>query len=526
MINRKTLKVTVGVALTLLAFGCNNDKLTSINLNPNNPEAVPPGPLFTDAARVGVARWFGGAYDLRTTEWISQQLSEIQYMDEDRYVRVHASDTEGTFNGAYNSELKDLTQIINAEETNKNPGAYGPALALRAWGFSYLTNSWGDIPYFNALKGDSVGSTLAPAYDKQDAIYADLFAVLDKAAKDMSGAANTLGTADPIYAGSPAKWQKFANSLRARLALQLINVNPTLAATQLTAAINAPGGLILTNADNAQITYPGDGVYNNPWADALGARDDWRVSNRLTDLMNANSDPRLAIYAQPTTTGAYQGSPNGVSVTKAATLFGVTSRPGTVFYKGKTTYGPTFGGAGARLPTFILSAAEINFILAEAAQRGIAGLNAGQAAGYYNAGITASMQQWSAVAPTAGQQISAGAIAAFLAQPGVAYKGGTAGLVQIAEQKWIALYTDGGQAWADWRRTCRPATVVAGADATLNEVPRRLEYSTTETTVNAESVAAAVADQGTDVLTTRIYWDKSPTAAPTYVTGCGVKNGT
>src|SRR6476620_3810873 len=279
MINKKTLKVAVGVALTLAAFGCNNDKLTAINANPNNPEAVPPGPLFTDAARVGVARWFGNAYDLRTTEWITQQLSEIQYMDEDRYVRVHASDTEGIFNGAYSAELKDLTQIIVAEEANNNPGAYGPALALRTWDFSYLTNSWGDVPYFQALKGDSVESPLAPAYDKQDAIYADFFSTLDKAAKDLTGATNTLGSADPIYGGSPAKWQKFINSLRARLALQLINVNPTLAATQLTAAINGPGGLILTNADNAQITWPGDGVYNNPWADALGARDDWRVSN-------------------------------------------------------------------------------------------------------------------------------------------------------------------------------------------------------------------------------------------------------
>ena len=524
MTNKRIFRVAVGVALTLAAFGCNNDKLTAINANPNNPEVVPPGPLFTNTARVGVARWFGG-WDLRTAEWVTQQLSEIQYTDEDRYVRMHASDTEGTFNGAYAGELKDLNQIIIEGQASATPGSYAPAIALRTWGFSYLTNSWGDIPYFQALKGDSVGSSLAPAYDKQEAIYTDFFAVLDKAAKDLNGASNVLGSADPIYGGSPAKWQKFINSLRARLAMQVVNVNPTLASTQLQAAINGPGGLILTNADNAQLTWPGDGVYNNPWSDNLGARDDWRVSNRLTDLMNANSDPRLPIYVQPTTTGIYQGSPNGINTTRAVNYFGVTSRPGAIFYKGKTTYGPTFGGTGARLPNFILSAAEINFILAEAAQRGMAGLNAGQAAGYYNTGVTLSLQQWSAVAPAA-QAISAGAIATFLAQPGVAYKGGTAGLGQISEQKWLALYTDGGQAWAEWRRTCRPATVVAGQDATLNDVPRRLEYSTTETQVNAESVSAAVTSQGPDLLTTRIWWDKSPTAAPTYFTGCGVKNGT
>lgn len=511
--------------MALAAFGCNNDKLTALNKNPNSPEEVPPGPLFTQAARISVARWFGG-YDLRTASWITQHLSEIQYMDEDRYVRVHSTDTEGTFNGAYSAELKDLTQIVTKATASNSPGTYAPAMALRTWDFSYITDSWGDIPYSSALRGDSVGTTLSPAYDKQEAIYTDFFAVLNKAANDLSGASNTLGTADPIYKGSPAKWQKFINSLRARLALRVVNVNPALASTQIAAALAAPGGLILTNADNAQLVWPGDGVYNNPWSDNLKARDDWRMSNRLMNLMNANSDPRVPIYASPTPGGNYAGSPNGIAVTKAPLYVNVSSRPGAIFYPGQTTYGPFLGGAGATLPSFIFSAAETNFILAEAAERGLGGLTSGQAAGYYNAGITQSLSQWSSVAPLASQTISSAAIAAFLAQPGVAYKGGTAGLVQIAEQRWIALFTDGGQAWAEWRRTCRPATVVAGVDATLNEVPRRLEYSTTENTVNKVSVDAAVASQGLDLLSTRIWWDKSPTVAPTYVAGCGVKNGT
>lgn len=525
MTNRKFLTVIGGVALALTAFGCNSDKLTDLNKNPNSPEDVPPGPLFTYAARIGVSRWYGG-YDLRTVEWISQQLSEIQYMDEDRYVRVHSTDTEGTFNGAYAGELKDLTQIVTKAQASHSPGTYAPALALRTWGFAYLTDSWGDIPYFSALRGDSVGSTLSPTYDKQEAIYADFFVVLDKAAKDLAGATNTLTTSDPIYGGSPAKWQKFINSLRARLALQIVNVNPTLASAQLLAARNAPGGLILTNADNAQLAWPGDGVYNNPWADNLKARDDWRMSNRLMNLMNANSDPRVPIYAQPDSSGRYAGSPNGIAVTKAPLYKNVSSRPGTIFYPGKTTYGPTFGGAGSSLVTFIFTAAETNFILAEAAERGLGGLTSAQAQGYYNTAITLSVQQWSAVAPAA-QQVPASAITAFLGQPGVAYKGGIPGQIQIAEQRWIALFTDGGNAWALWRRTCRPATVVAGVDATLTEVPRRLEYSTTENTVNAASVAAAVAAQGADMLSTRVWWDKSPSAAPTYPgAACGKQNGT
>ena len=515
--------------LAVAALACNNDKITDLNKNPNSPEDVPPGPLFTDATRVEVSRWFGGLYDLRTTEWIVQHLSEVQYDDEDRYVRIHASDTEGAFNGAYSAELKDFQQIIGKATATKEPGTYAPAVALRTLGFSYITDSWGDVPYSTALKGDDIGASLAPAYDKQQDIYTDFFAVLDKASKDLVGASNTLGSADPIYGGSPAKWQKFINSLRARLAMRVVNVAPALASTQLVAAMAAPGGLILTNADNANFTWPGDGVYNNLWSVNLGARDDWRMSNRFMDILNSLSDPRTPIFAQPTaeTPPRYAGSPNGILPNKAVPYFTTTSRPGSIFYAGKTTYGPIFGGTGQRLLTFVFSAAEVNFILAEAAERGMAGLTPGQAAGYYNTGITQSLAQWSAVAP-ASQQISAAATASYLAQPGVVYKGGTAGQVQIAQQKWITLFTDGGTAWAEWRRTCVPITVVAGVDATQSTVPRRLEYPTLETTVNADAVAAAVANQGADKLVTSVWWDKSPSAAPTYpgAAVCGVQNGT
>ena len=528
MINKTLLRVGSAVALAFTAYGCNNDKLTALNVNPNSPEDVPPGPLFTNAARVEVSRWFGGAYDLRTAEWVVQHLSEVQYNDEDRYVRIHATDTEGSFNGAYSLELKDFTQIIAKATAAKQPGSYAPAQAMQTLGFSYLTDSWGDVPYSTALKGDSVGAGLSPTYDKQQDIYTSFFTVLDKASKDLVGASNTLGSADPIYGGSPAKWQKFINSLRARLALRVINVAPSVADAQLKAAIAAPGGLILTNADNATLKWPGDGVYNNPWSVSLGGRDDWRMSNRFVDILNALADPRLPIFAQPTASnpGTYAGSPNGILPNKATPYISGASRPGTIFYAGKTTYGPTFGGSGATLPTFVLTAAEVNLILAEAAERGIAGLNAGQAAAYYNAGITQSIQQWSAVAPTS-QQVSSAAIATYLARPEVAYQGGLAGQRQIAQQKWIALFTDGGNAWAEWRRTCVPTTVVAGVDATLPAVPRRLEYPTLENTVNAESVAAAVANQGSDLLNTRVWWDKSPTAAPTYPgSTCGQQNGT
>ena len=516
MINKTILRASSVVALALGFYACNNDNITSLNKNPNSPEDVPPGPLFTEASRLATTRWFGGI-DLRTYEWVVQQLAEVQYNDEDRYVRMHGADTEGSFNNSYAGEMKDLTQIIAKGQATADPGIYAPAIALRTLVFSFVTDSWGDVPYSTALKGDSVGSSLTPAYDKQQAIYADFFAVLDKASKDLVGAANGLGAADPIYGGSPASWQKFINSLRLRLAIRVVNVDPALASAQIAAARAAPGGLILTNAENAYFPWPGDGVYNNPWADNLGARDDWRMSDRLVNIMNALNDPRLPIYAQPTQDdpSIYRGSPNGVlPVPPNMPVRSSTSRPGIIFYKGATTYGPVFGGAGASLPTSILTAAEVNLILAEAAERGLGGLAAGQAAAYYNAGIDASLNQWNDLAAAGGQSISAGDMAAYLANPSIVYTGGVAGQKQIAQQKYIALFTDGATAWFEWRRTCVPNTIVPGPDAELTYVPRRLEYPTTEATANGDALKAAIAAQGPDNLGTPVWWDKKA-AAPT-----------
>ncbi len=514
MINKTISRVVSAVALALGLYACNNDTITSLNKNPNSPEDVPPGPLFTEASRLATARWFGGI-DLRTYEWVVQQLAEVQYNDEDRYIRMHGADTEGSFNGAYAGEMKDLTQIIAKGQSTKEPGIYAPAIALRTLVFSFVTDSWGDIPYSQALKGDSVGSSLTPAYDKQQVIYTDFFAVLDKASKDLVGAANGLNAADPIYGGDPASWQKFINSLRLRLAIRVVNADPALASAQITAARSAPGGLILTNAENAYFPWPGDGVYNNPWADNLGARDDWRMSDRLVNIMNALNDPRLPIYAQPTQDDPtiYRGSPNGVlPVPPNMPVRSSTSRPGIIFYKGATTYGPVFGGAGASLPTAILTAAEVNFTLAEAAERGLGGLTAGQAAAYYNAGISASLNEWNDLAASSGQSISAAAMTAYLADPNVVYMGGVAGLKQTAQQKYIALFTDGATAWFEWRRTCVPTTIVPGPDAELAYVPRRLEYPTTEATANGDALKAAIAAQGPDNLGTPLWWDKRTTA--------------
>jgi hypothetical protein len=512
----QAISAVAGLVLTISAVACNNDNLTALNKNPNSPEDVPAASIFTTAARTATGQWVGNNFNLRGTEWVAQHLAEVQYPDEDDYKRLQGSQTSSLFDNSYTGELEDLRRVIAKGVAAKDPGTYAPAQILRAWEFSYITNTFGDVPYFGSLTGDSAGTSLSPKYDAQKDIYTDLFTALDAASKALSSASNSLGKADPIYSGVTANWQKFANSLRLRLAMQLVNVDPATAGAQVQAALAAPGGVFTSNNDMAMLVWPGDGVYNNPWSGNFESRDDHRMSQTLMNIMLASSDPRIPIFAQPTVADPtkYAGMPNGLTQATAQPYFNTSSRPGLIFWPPANTAG-VVGGTGVATPSYLMTYAEVAFLQAEAAARGIGGVPAGQAQSMYNAGVTASLNQWGVT--------DASKISAFLAK--VPYSSGVAGQTQLLTQEWIALFTDGTQAWTLWRRTCVPATVKPGPFAIINTVPRRFEYSDTEKSVNLTSVNAAVAQMGgtTDDFTTRMYWDTKPTSAPTYTAGCGTR---
>jgi hypothetical protein len=520
--------VGVVVALALGATACNNDDLTAINKNPNSPTTAPSGPVFTQAVRLSVTRWLGIAYDQRSTELVAQHLAEVQYPQSDSYQRLQANSTSATFDGAYAQELEDFTQVMRRGLGLHEPGLYGPSMVMRTWGFSYLTDTWGDIPYFSALQGDSASANITPKYDAQKDIYADFFKLLDKAADDLAAAptgVQSLGSADPIYAGNFLKWERFANSLRARLAMRIVNVDATTAKNEFLAAMANPGGLMASNADNAVFKWPGDGVYNNPWSTNFQDRDDHRLSDRFVTILKNNADPRISVWGQraeqdtvgsnkivkycTTAVPCYAGLQNALTQADATAHVPYTSRPGLIFYPAVTTYS-SISGTGASYPSYLLTYAEVSFLKAEAAERGWI---TGSAQQFYEDGIRASMAQWGVT--------NSALVDAYILTPGVAYTPGVAGQKQIAQQKWLHLFADGGQAWAEWRRTCQPASVKPGPEAITSEVPRRFQYSVTETVTNASAVSAAIAQQGADDFLTRMYWDKNPTAAPTYETNCG-----
>jgi hypothetical protein len=500
---KKSLTVGLGVAL-LASAACSNDGLTDVNKNPNAPETVSPDLLFANGA-VSAVRLVRSTIEITPSTFAHwpQYLAEYQY-PEISYYQFRPTTADGWWlnfyaGGVSGGALEDFRQALSRATEASRPNQIGPILVMRAFVYSTMTGMWGDLPFSQANQGDQ--GVIAPKYDTQQVIYDSLLKNLSDANTMMGAAAGiAYGAQDPVYAGDVAKWKKLTNSLRARLAMNLSKVDAARARTEVSAAISAGG--FTANADNAQITWPGDGINDNPWYDnqkeGIGTRDDARFSVTFIDTLKHLSDPRLSVWARPVqdpscgttancaavTAGDYRGMPNGLLAGDAGNWGTRSSRLGAQVF-------------AAKQPSYIMTYAEYSFIKAEAAERGWI---TGSAAQFYQDGIRASMQQWG---------VSDAAIATYLALPRVVYAGGTAGLAQIGVQKWIALFTQGFEAWSEWRRTGYPnLTPAANARTANQQLPRRVIYPQNEQSFNRANLQAAIAAQGGDALDKKLWIDK------------------
>lgn len=460
-------------AVTLAGAACSN--ITDINSNPNGPVDVPPPSILSSVEQGVLTNWTfsAGEFNVRYGGLWAQQTSEIQYPDEDRYI-VRSGVTGGW--PLYYGAAEDAQRMIDAGIAASNPNWEAVGRIMKAYIFSLMTDAMGDIPYTDALRGDSM---LQPTYDTQQVIYDSLFANLTKASQEIAPSAGGFPSGDLIYGGDMTEWQKLANSLQLRLAMHLTNVDPALAKTEVQAALGAPGGVFTSNADNAGLAYLAGAPDQNPIYTNVyvAGRDDYGMSRTLVDSMLNFNDPRLPMYAQPNDTGAYVGRPNGLLSTS-------DSAP-------PNKYVSRFGAYWRETPNanmYFMTYAEVLLLEAEAAERGW--INTGTAGSYYAAAIRASMGQWGIDSATANT---------YLTQSAVAYAGGATGLHQIAYELWVQLYMNGGEAWTEWRRTEWPP-LMPGQNAVQNAgvldgIPERMPYDDQEAVLNAANLDAAVARQ-------------------------------
>lgn len=524
----KKRNILVALGLILLAGACDVEYFD----NPNAPSSVPTAALFNNNVKRMIDAtqdmWWSGRFTYVTMQYWQQ----TEYGDEDRY--VYRESQRQTQNALYEiaENFREIIRLNEDEATKAAAGASGANVnqiascrVLLAYLFDQMASAWGDIPYysygssdpdFQALHLSGYGvddQVLAPAYAPQDKIFADILNELDQAYDQFDESLPGI-SGDNIYNGDVAAWKLFANSLRLRIANKIKGADAGLASTHMADAIAQ--GVFTSNDDNAVFTYETSDVNSSPSYNAwhVGNRSDFAVSHSFVTLLKGENlvghdhatvvtganpnpffgmmDPRLPIYAKQNPDGNYVGMFIAESSADAAT-FTSESLPGAVIIDN-----PAFAET-------LLEVSEIAFIVSE--------MN-GWDQTMYEAGIAASMEKWG---------VDPADIAAYIAAVPAASE------ETVLTQKYIALYMQGHAAWAEYRRTGYPKTLippfsdfslyVPSTDTWLDksftplveevtDLPYRMKYPQQEQTLNGDARKVAVDKLGNgDVIYSKLWWD-------------------
>ncbi|MBO9728083.1 MAG: SusD/RagB family nutrient-binding outer membrane lipoprotein [Chitinophaga sp.] len=464
-------------AATLLA-SCQKD-LERTNINPNEPTTVEPDYLLSNGIKANVDTYWGTDAAMETSLLYIQYWAKIQYPDPDRYIPA-STNIQSVWSNFYAQGIQDFTTLSQLGDSLHNPNYKAAGIIMRSWIFQLLTDLYGDIPYSQSA---NIEKYLTPVYDSQKTVYRGLLAELKGAAQIITPGTNPI-QGDSLFAGDMNGWKRFANGLRSRIALRIADRDPE-AAKAVFAELAAEGNFLLGPSDReARLIYL-TSPNQNPVGRNRETRNDYRISKTVIDRLKALKDPRLSIYAalpkEPGSTD-YVGVTNGLPSDSAARLgFSKTSDVGAAF-------------TATQAPAWIFTYAEQLFILAEAAQRGL--IN-GDAAGLYQQAIRASFKQYG---------ITGKLVDDYLAQPSVTYDPNNY-KKSIGDQKWLALFSEGLEAFAEWRRLDYPQLTPAYTGALQGKMPLRLTYPSSEQALNGKNYKAAVARQGADLLTTKVWFD-------------------
>ena len=518
----KNIKSIIAILLLAFVMSCDVEYYDT----PNAPSEPPTAAVLNNSFKAMVDdfydQWFGG----RFTQVTMQYWTQSEYGDEDRY--VYRETMRQTWEDFYfNAEnLRKVIQLNTDEETKNAAAAYGPneyqiavARILLSWTFDMMANTWGDIPYysygnedpsFQALElANTDEEILQPAYADQAVIYADILNELKEAAEQIGTDPQESIEGDNLYGGDMSKWVKFANSLRLRIALKVMAVDPALA-NQHISEISA-GEVFENDNESAVFVYETSDGNASPYYRAYNVdnRSDFAMAYSFVQLLKGENvvdtlgadlttnpfagivDPRLDIFAQQNSDGVYIGMPVVENSSEAATI-NWESLPGDAIINT-----PDFGQP-------IITYAEVMFIMSE--------LN-GWDQTYYEAGIRGSMERWGIAASEIDDYIAAVPAAS---------------METVLTQKYIALYMDPHTAWTEYRRTGYPQTLVSPNSAfTINvpvrgitknfifepliptdDLPKRMRYPQYEQTLNGDNWAEAVADyEDGDAITSKLWWD-------------------
>ncbi|ATA67149.1 SusD/RagB family nutrient-binding outer membrane lipoprotein [Capnocytophaga cynodegmi] len=423
----------------------------------------------------------------------------------------------------YNNNILKPWLNVKAKtlDLNESLDVYGVALILKVAGLHRSTDLYGPIPYSKYGQGG-----ITTPYDSQEDIYNQFFKELDEAVgyltnhleknKDI----NSLGNADLIYKGNYEKWLKWANSLRLRLAIRISKVNPSLAKTEAEKAMSNKYGVLETNSDNVMVPTTNIG---HPLIVLANDYNDTRMSADMESILTGLKDPRISEYFSVATDenvnvkGKYKGVRQGINFVSKD------------LRSGYSTLGDRFNISNYySTPITLMTAAEVYFLRAEGVLRGWN--NMGETAeNLYNKGIEISMQQWGLPVTKAYITDDVNKPADYVDPKNANYNVSAASKVtvkwdnsadpetnleKIITQKWIAMFPEGKEAWAEFRRTGYPKLLPievnnSGGEIDSKVMIRRLRFPQNERTGNNrdEVTKAIQLLKGADSPGTRLWWD-------------------
>lgn len=460
------IKLFFSFSLILAATACTDD-FEEMNTSPNDLTKVPYKSLITNA-EISIANTYNAILS-GVVSWSRYNVRDV-YVHGDRY-NVTGSETSFSY---YNGHLKNLDEAMKLAMQAEDHNSVAVTKILTAYAFQNITDWFGDIPYTEALKGD-VDGLIFPKYDTQESIYADLIVQL-KAANAMIDPDANIGSADVWFNGDMMMWKRFANSLLLRIYMRMSLVDAATAKAGIEEIAGNPSTFpIINSVDNAAFKYwiPGDAVYRSPyWMNPVNAAVQENVTSAfLVDFMKDRNDlARLSVYSEPAAnSGEYVGLPLGTlgQNTPDLSIMGLNE----------------FRSLDS--PTRIMRYSEVLFIFAEAALNGWnVGMTPKEA---YEAAIMASFNEYGLD------------IGTYLSEPNVDFNGGTDQRELIGDQKWVALYPDGNQGWAEIRRTGYP-TYVATTEPVESLFPgkgviKRMPYPYSEDINNTANLSEALARQ-------------------------------
>ena len=430
----------------LVLSGCDLD----INENPNYPKG---GEVTTDLVLPSAENYIADAlgdqmftYAGFFAQYFDQRPESNQY---NNYAELHIDESTGvlarTYRGLFAGAFQDLADIVTRDKNTANAFA---CAVLRAWGYQLWVDNVSDAPYTEALKG---GTIPAPKWDDGKTIMEGILAEMEQTEAAIGNEGITLK--DPLLGGNLSQWKGFANALRLRIYLRMIDGN--IDAASYTAKVKAlvAAGNFFTGDVKFDVYTNAEGQYN-PWYGAVFRlkTNNYVAAYPIVEYYKANNDPRISYAILPTTkdNSKYVGQLPG-SKTRMKEWNGDKAWKNEDVSEIKTD-------VLIAEPIFIFTQSELQFLLAEVQLR----FNNDEAAAKtaYEAAVTADFTSRGMAARAS----------AFLSTPKVdfsAQESAADKLKLIYMQKWVAFFMRNHmEAWSEIRRTDVPAT----SDKTAEEI--------------------------------------------------------